>query len=77
MDETPYLRLRRIFDYQRTGMLALGVVDACTCEGCGTDPHMIRLREVWAMARHEFCRGIFSVYLNGQVRVRVHAWVCA
>lgn len=59
----------------RTGVLGLGVVVTCTCDGHSKySPYsgsraLIRLREVWAMAQGTFCPREFACFHNGFLMV--------
>ena len=63
-------RLQTYFG-SRTGLLGLGVVATCTCEGHSwywsddTPGGFIRLREVWVMALGTFCPHEFACFHNG------------
>jgi hypothetical protein len=61
-----------------TGVLNMGGMDGCTCEGSAAFP-FVRLRELYALTQHRFCpyvRGAsFKGFMNGMFavsRARVH-----
>jgi hypothetical protein len=63
-------RLQTYFG-SRTGVLGLGVVVTCTCEGHSrywpdySPGGFMRLREVWVMAQGTFCPHEFACFHNG------------
>ncbi len=52
----------------RTGMLALALIDRCSCDECGGGSMglRVRLREIYAMANHAFCHGSWPAFYNGE-----------
>jgi len=72
--DTKVQRLQSHFS-SRTGVLGLGVVVTCTCDGHSKyspfngSGALIRLREVWAMAQGTFCPREFACFHNGFLMV--------
>jgi hypothetical protein len=52
----------------RTGMLALALIDRCSCDECGGGSMglRVRLREIYAMANRAFCHGSWPAFYNGE-----------
>jgi hypothetical protein len=66
MDDKLWIRLPLLTN--RTGMLALALIDHCTCDECsgGIGGVRVRLREIYAMSNRVFCHGSWDAFYNGE-----------
>lgn len=63
----PFVFRRLALLTERTGMLALAVIDGCECDGAhtGFEGRMVRLREIYALTQRRFCFGRWTSPFNG------------
>lgn len=56
-----------------TGLLALGLIEQCTCTSCDLH-HIPKIREIWAMALHTFCAPTdqHALFMRGAFLVSSH-----